>query len=96
MALRAAMLRSCGSCGSGSNIGFTSSLRRLAHAIAQPAPMESAIGSPAPTAPTLVLPEFDENVKGDAGYGFQDITFINGSMELMAVPKKKVLLLTAS
>nr|GMD00378.1 50S ribosomal protein [Ipomoea batatas] len=84
MALRAAMLKSCG--GGVSNMGFPSSLRRLAHGIAQPAPLDSAIGGPAPTAPPLLLPEFDESIKGDAG----DITFINGSMELMAVPKKKV------
>ena len=62
---------------------------RWTHAIAQPPPLDSAISRSA-VLPTLVLPEFEKNIdtiNNQFGTGF----FLgSGSMELMAVPKKKV------
>ncbi|VFQ84508.1 unnamed protein product [Cuscuta campestris] len=88
MAFRVAALRSCW--GNGKNVGPTSGFHKFAHAIAQPAPMDSIIFGNPIAPPIMALPENQERIQGNIGYGFQDITFFNGSMELMAVPKKKV------
>ncbi|XP_047960481.1 uncharacterized protein LOC125205523 [Salvia hispanica] len=63
--------------------------RRLAHSLAQPAPLATAINHHfSITLPPLVLPEnHDENNKGSH---FIDSPFFGGAMELMAVPKRKV------
>ncbi|KAI3696378.1 hypothetical protein L1987_79392 [Smallanthus sonchifolius] len=58
------------------------------HAVAQPPPLASAINQSAVTAPS-VLPEFErsiDSVNNDISSGFY---IGSGSMELMAVPKKK-------
>ncbi|XP_047958439.1 uncharacterized protein LOC125203954 [Salvia hispanica] len=59
--------------------------RRLAHSLAQPAPLATAINHHFTiTLPPLVLPEnHDEN-------NCIDSPFSGGAMELMAVPKRKV------
>ncbi|XAR55886.1 hypothetical protein NMG60_11036119 [Bertholletia excelsa] len=91
MALRTAMSKSAGE-----KIGCVFGLRRWAHsiAIAQPPPLDSAI-FPATVSPPLALPEHDvdsvdNNKGGNTGFGFPSFSFVGGSMELMAVPKKKV------
>ncbi|CAN8313191.1 unnamed protein product [Cochlearia groenlandica] len=62
------------------------------HAAAMPPPMNSAIDLPAVT-PPLISPELDQNQLGsikEKSFGFGMPSFAsNGSMELMAVPKKK-------
>ncbi|KAI3467313.1 hypothetical protein Pfo_023976 [Paulownia fortunei] len=85
MALRVSMLRSAGrkaECAVGG-------IRLLAHALAQPAPLEIAINEQINTTlPPLVLPEnHDYN---NTGAEFPNSPFFGGAMELMAVPKKKV------
>ncbi|KAL3501448.1 hypothetical protein ACH5RR_035897 [Cinchona calisaya] len=69
-----------------SNIDGSLAFRRWAHTISQPAPFLSAIDSFTTASPPLVLPESDNN----SGFQFPSFSFIEGSMELMAVPKKKV------
>ncbi|VFQ71631.1 unnamed protein product [Cuscuta campestris] len=76
MAFRVATLWSCWD--NGKNIGPTSGFHNFAHTIAQPIPMDSIIFGN------------QERIEGNIAYRFQDITFFNGSMELMAVPKKKL------
>ncbi|KAK4430023.1 hypothetical protein Salat_1303000 [Sesamum alatum] len=64
-------------------------VRRLAHALAQPAPLETTISHQINTAlPPSVLPE-NHDYK-DTGANFPNLPFFGGAMELMAVPKKKV------
>ncbi|KAL4382981.1 hypothetical protein GQ457_15G004810 [Hibiscus cannabinus] len=72
--------------------GSVSVLRRWVHASALPPPLEASISYPPPSEP-LVLPESDHpnsnsNIFG-FGFGFQSFPF-GGSMDLMAVPKRKV------
>ncbi|KAF7112875.1 hypothetical protein RHSIM_Rhsim05G0092000 [Rhododendron simsii] len=89
MALRAATLKSAGE-----KMMSAFGPIRWAHAIAsQPPPLDSSIGHAAVTAP-FVLPELDRDAvdnNGNVEYGFPSFSFGGGgSMELMAVPKKKV------
>lgn len=91
MALRLAMLKSAGG-----TAGWTLPFRRWGHATALPLPLDTAISSQIPP-PPLVLPEFDRNgdttnYNNNSEFGFPSYSFA-GSMELMAVPKKKVILL---
>ncbi|CAH1431549.1 unnamed protein product [Lactuca virosa] len=61
---------------------------RWTHAIAQPPPLDSAI-SRSTVVPPMVLPEFEKRIdtfNNEIGPGFY---VGSGSMELMAVPKKK-------
>ncbi|XVE53193.1 hypothetical protein DITRI_Ditri02bG0184200 [Diplodiscus trichospermus] len=87
MASRLAMLKRTGA-DSGSLLG----LSRWLHASALPPPLNASISQRAPSEP-LVLPESDQipdsNSNNDIGFGFPSFPF-GGSMELMAVPKKKV------
>ncbi|KAK4403023.1 hypothetical protein Sango_1043000 [Sesamum angolense] len=84
MALRASMLKR----GAGKAECTLGGIRRLAHALAQPAPLETAITHQINTAlPPLVFPE-NHDYK-DPGADFPNLPFIGGAMELMAVPKKK-------
>ncbi|KAG8383073.1 hypothetical protein BUALT_Bualt05G0146700 [Buddleja alternifolia] len=74
MIFRAAMLRSAGG-------KLDGGIRRWVHAAAQPAPLQTS--NPINTTlPPLILPE---NQIDDG-----DLNFFGGSMELMAVPKRKV------
>ncbi|KAL3511100.1 hypothetical protein ACH5RR_030501 [Cinchona calisaya] len=84
MALRLGMLRNAAANGS-------SGLRRWAHTMVQPATFSGAMDGFATASPPLVLPE-SESTTGDKNVGFQfrGFSFSDGSMELMAVPKKKV------
>ncbi|KAE9448431.1 hypothetical protein C3L33_19669, partial [Rhododendron williamsianum] len=89
MALRAATLKSAGE-----KMMSAFGPIRWAHAIAaQPPPLDSSMGHAAVTAP-FVLPELDRDSvdnNGNAEYGFPSFSFGGGgSMELMAVPKRKV------
>ncbi|XVF85894.1 hypothetical protein PTKIN_Ptkin17bG0154500 [Pterospermum kingtungense] len=75
---------------SGSLLG----LRRYLHASALPPPLDAPISQPT-ASQSLVLPESDQIPDGNSnnvigfGFGFPSFPF-GGSMELMAVPKKKV------
>ncbi|CAH9115904.1 unnamed protein product [Cuscuta epithymum] len=71
-------------------MGFTSNVHTFAHVIARPAEMDSVICNPLFTSPTMALPESQEGTKGNTRYGFQEIPFFKASMELMAIPEKKV------
>lgn len=82
MAIRLAVLKS-----SGINSGCALSFMRLAHVAALPEPMNTIISSPI-VSPPLVLPDISEG-KNSSGFGFPSFSF-GASMELMAVPKKKV------
>ncbi|OMO64537.1 Ribosomal protein L32p [Corchorus olitorius] len=82
MALRQAILKRAG-VDSGSVLG----LRRWVHASALPPPLDASITPPTASQP-LVLPESDRIPDNDIGFGFQSFPFV-GSMELMAVPKRK-------
>ncbi|XP_062149891.1 uncharacterized protein LOC133858437 isoform X2 [Alnus glutinosa] len=67
-------------------------LRRLSHAMALPPPLDGVIHRGV-TSPPCVLPEFDQNCDDNNnnigfGLGFSNFPY-GGSMELMAVPKKK-------
>ncbi|XP_010532712.1 PREDICTED: uncharacterized protein LOC104808670 [Tarenaya hassleriana] len=67
--------------------------RSWSHVAAMPPPMGGAFDLPVASTP-LGLPEFDQNPSdsfGDkaTGFGLPSFSF-GGSMELMAVPKKKV------
>ncbi|KAL0296880.1 UNVERIFIED_CONTAM: hypothetical protein Sradi_6740100 [Sesamum radiatum] len=87
MALRAAILRSAGGkagCRSGG-------IRRWVHSTAHPAPLQAAISNPInSTLPPLVLPENENNY--NIGVEIPNVSPFSGSIELMAVPKKKVVL----
>ncbi|XP_016465971.1 uncharacterized protein LOC107788772 isoform X1 [Nicotiana tabacum] len=87
MALSAAMLRT-----GGTIAGVNSGLRRFLHITARPSPLDSVVNQPTATSPSLVLPENDNknNSNSNIGYMFPNSPVIGGSMELMAVPKKKV------
>uniref|UniRef100_A0A2P2J1N1 Large ribosomal subunit protein bL32m n=1 Tax=Rhizophora mucronata TaxID=61149 RepID=A0A2P2J1N1_RHIMU len=95
MAIRLGLLKSCG----GANSGLTLGLRRWVHATAAaaaaiPPPLDASINPPVQS-PPLRLPGFDPNPYSgnnhfhNFGFGFPGFSF-GGSMELMAVPKKKV------
>ncbi|KAG2320872.1 hypothetical protein Bca4012_056098 [Brassica carinata] len=67
--------------------------RRLSHVASMPPPLNSVFDRPV-AMPPLISPEFDQNRPGSIdeksfGFGLPDFVF-SGSMELMAVPKKKV------
>ncbi|XP_010499003.1 PREDICTED: uncharacterized protein LOC104776606 [Camelina sativa] len=67
--------------------------RSFSHVAAMPSPMNGAFDRPIST-PPLVLPEFDQNQPSSIdeksfGFGLPSFAF-DGSMELMAVPKKKI------
>nr|XP_016453898.1 PREDICTED: uncharacterized protein LOC107778198 [Nicotiana tabacum] len=66
------------------------SLRRFSHAIAQPAPLDRAVNYPTASSPSLVLPEYDNNNNKNIGFMLPNSPLFGGSMDLMAVPKKKV------
>ncbi|KAL3654247.1 hypothetical protein CASFOL_003928 [Castilleja foliolosa] len=64
--------------------------RRLAHSLAQPAPLANAIDHHQinTSLPPMVFPEnYDDN---KLGAEFPNSPFFGGAMELMAVPKKKI------
>ncbi|KAK4589522.1 hypothetical protein RGQ29_020196 [Quercus rubra] len=75
------------------NVGFTTLLvRRLSHVMALPPPLDAPIHREL-TSPPPVLPESDsgDNNNNNIGFGFEFPSFsFGGSMELMAVPKRKV------
>ncbi|KAM1049747.1 hypothetical protein EV1_031263 [Malus domestica] len=62
--------------------------RRWAHIAAMPPPMGGAMPQPNISPPPLVLPESDPEKNKNIGFGFPSFLF-SGSMELMAVPKRK-------
>ncbi|XP_068333908.1 uncharacterized protein [Pyrus communis] len=64
--------------------------RRWAHIAAMPPPMGGAMPQPNISPPPLVLPESDRDTEdnNNIGFGFPSFLF-GGSMELMAVPKRK-------
>ncbi|XP_038722163.1 uncharacterized protein LOC120014316 [Tripterygium wilfordii] len=71
------------------NSGSMLGVRRWSHISALPPPLGGAV-QPGIASPPLVLPEFDANPEKDSnGFGFPSFSF-GGSMELMAVPKKKI------
>ncbi|KAK6139379.1 hypothetical protein DH2020_026887 [Rehmannia glutinosa] len=79
------MLRSAGKKADGAVGG----IRRLVHALAQPAPLGTAINHLINTSsPPLVFPENHDDK--NMGTEFPNFPFFGGAMELMAVPKKKV------
>jgi hypothetical protein len=82
----AAMLRSA----SGS-MSCALGLRRLSHVMALPPPLDGVIHHGV-SSPPCVLPEFNQNRdNNNIGFGLDFSSFpYGGSMELMAVPKKKV------
>ncbi|KAJ4889738.1 Ribosomal L32p protein family [Raphanus sativus] len=67
--------------------------RSLSHAASMPPPLNSAVDLPF-AIPPPISPEFDQNQPGsieEKRFGFRVPDFgLSGSMELMAVPKKKV------
>lgn len=83
----ATMLRSAGG-----NMGRALGLRRLSHVMALPPPLDGAIDCGVTSQP-FVVPEFhrnpDEDDDNKIGFGFASFAH-GGSMELMAVPKRKV------
>lgn len=83
----ATMLRSAGG-----NMGCALGLRRLSHVMALPPPLDGAIDCGVTSQP-FVVPEFhrnpDEDDDNKIGFGFASFAH-GGSMELMAVPKRKV------
>ncbi|KDP37019.1 hypothetical protein JCGZ_06075 [Jatropha curcas] len=90
MALRLGMLKA-----GGGNNGCTLGLLRWIHAAAISPPLDCSLHRTiAP--PLMVLPEFDQtpdnssrNYNKNLEFGFRSFSF-GGSMELMAVPKRKV------
>ncbi|KAF8103839.1 hypothetical protein N665_0183s0017 [Sinapis alba] len=71
-------------------------IRSFSHVAAAPPPFNSVIDRPIATQPPLISPEFDQNQNQPGsigeksfGFGFPSFAF-SGSMELMAVPKKKI------
>nr|KJB07952.1 hypothetical protein B456_001G055100 [Gossypium raimondii] len=95
MASRLAMLKHSAATDYGSFLG----LRRWIHASALPPPLGAPIGHPPPSQ-SLVFPESDQTPESNNnsnigfgfgfGFGFPSFPLGGGSMELMAVPKKKV------
>lgn len=88
MALRLAMLKSSKGIGGYSSFG----INRLTHSIAIPSPTDCLFG-PTTKSPQCVLPESDQisnSESNGAGLGFPCFPLVGGSMELMAVPRKKV------
>ncbi|CAA3021121.1 50S ribosomal L32pA [Olea europaea subsp. europaea] len=81
MALRVATLK-CAFSSTGCALGR---LRRLAHAIAQPPPLVTTVNR---TSSPLGFPEY--KYRNEIEDVFPNWSFIGGSMELMAVPKRKV------
>lgn len=74
-----------------SSSNFINSLRRFSHAISIPPPLDSTIYLQTPSSPSLVLPEHDDdNNNNNIGFMVPNSPSLKGSMELMAVPKKKV------
>ncbi|WMV27901.1 hypothetical protein MTR67_021286 [Solanum verrucosum] len=72
-----------------SSPNFINGLRRFSHAISiPPPPLDSTIYLQIASSPSLVLPEHDNN--NNIGFMVPNSPFLGGSMELMAVPKKKV------
>ncbi|CDP20241.1 unnamed protein product [Coffea canephora] len=87
MALRLSMLRNAAA----GNVAGSLGLRRLVHTVAQPAPLHGAMDNFTTTSPPLVLPESgNTSTEKSIGFQFPGFSFIDCSMELMAVPKKKV------
>ncbi|KAH0671552.1 hypothetical protein KY289_026045 [Solanum tuberosum] len=72
-----------------SSPNFINGLRRFSHAISIPPPLDSTIYLQTASSPSLVLPEHDNN-NNNIGFMVPNSPFLGGSMELMAVPKKKV------
>ncbi|XP_006348759.1 uncharacterized protein [Solanum tuberosum] len=68
---------------------FINGLRRFSHAISIPPPLDSTIYLQTAASPSLVLPEHDNNNNNNIGFMVPNSPFLGGSMELMAVPKKK-------
>ncbi|KAJ4916578.1 Ribosomal L32p protein family [Raphanus sativus] len=71
-------------------------VRSFSHVAGMPPPFNSVIDRPIAMLPPLIAPEFDQNQnqlgsidEKSFGFGFPSFAF-SGSMELMAVPKKKV------
>ncbi|XP_059447303.1 uncharacterized protein LOC132178773 [Corylus avellana] len=82
----AAILRSAGG-----SMSCALGLRRLSHVMALASPLDGVIHRGV-TSPPCVLPEFDQNRddNNNIGFGLDFPSFpYGGSMELMAVPKKK-------
>ena len=80
-------------CAAGGNSGCRSVIRRWAHFPAMARSLDGALESYI-TSPQLTLPEFDANQdtssnSSNSGFGLPGFSF-GGSMELMAVPKRKV------
>ncbi|KAM7523533.1 hypothetical protein LguiA_013435 [Lonicera macranthoides] len=72
------------------NVGCLLGFRRYYHShIIPQRPPPPAIDFASAVNPSFVLPEFDRSLKG-IGFGFPSFSFGGGSMELMAVPKRKV------
>ncbi|EEF39967.1 uncharacterized protein LOC8281843 [Ricinus communis] len=91
MALRLGMLKAA----SGNN-GYTLGFLRWTHVAAMPPPLDGSINN-AIAPPQMVLPEFNPNhdnsnssYDNNLEFGFLPSFSFGGSMDLMAVPKKKV------
>ncbi|KAJ6726697.1 39S RIBOSOMAL PROTEIN L32 MITOCHONDRIAL [Salix purpurea] len=89
MALRLGMLK----CAAEGNNGSRSGIRRWAHVPSMVRPLDGALESYI-VSPHLTLPELDANQdtsnnSSNSGLGLPGFSF-GGSMELMAVPKRKV------
>ncbi|GAA0176156.1 ribosomal protein [Lithospermum erythrorhizon] len=70
--------------------GAALGLRRCIHAIAQQPPLSNIMSPSTNSSPPIVLPEDDSTINdNNFGFEFSDNLFIGGSLELMAVPKKK-------
>jgi hypothetical protein len=75
------------------NMGYTLLFRRFSHVMSLPPPFDEPIHSGL-SSPPFVLPESNQNPdNNNIGFGFEfpSFSFGGGSMELMAVPKRKVL-----
>ncbi|KAG6759928.1 hypothetical protein POTOM_036424 [Populus tomentosa] len=88
MALRLGMLK----CAAEGNNGCRLGIRKWTHVVAMAPPLDGALESSI-AAPQFTLPEFDANQdtsknSSDFGFTFPGFSF-GGSMELMAVPKRK-------
>ncbi|KAG6758037.1 hypothetical protein POTOM_038370 [Populus tomentosa] len=89
MALRLGMLK----CAAEGNNGCRLGIKKWTHVVAMAPPLDGALESSI-AAPQFTLPEFDANQdtsnnSSDFGFTFPGFSF-GGSMELMAVPKRKV------
>uniref|UniRef100_A0A2N9J8R1 Uncharacterized protein n=1 Tax=Fagus sylvatica TaxID=28930 RepID=A0A2N9J8R1_FAGSY len=85
----ATMLRSSLALG---NMGYTLLFRRFSHVMSLPPPFDAPIHSGL-SSPLFVLPESNQNPdNNNIGFGFEfpSFSFGGGSMELMAVPKRKL------